>query len=90
MANEKEQRRPTRVPEGPVELFNGEICNGAMLRSKYLNNMPEAALRRMVSLGLPKVTLPGSQRNWFRPSKCLEWFVKHEKQLNQPRTGRRG
>jgi hypothetical protein len=81
-------RRPTRVPDGPCAMFGGELVNGEMLRKKYLNGIPEAALEKLIRQGMPRVRPPGSARNWFRPLACLEWFIKHEQQLNQPRLRR--
>jgi hypothetical protein len=71
-------------------MFDGELVNGELLRAQYLDGMPEAALEKLIRQGMPRVRLPGGGRNWFRPRACLEWFTQHEKQMNQPRQGRRG
>lgn len=89
MNQDTPQRRPTRVPDGPRAMFEGELVNGEKLRADYLDGIPEAALEKLIRLGMPRVRLPGSGRNWFRPQACLEWYIQHEKQLNQPRRARR-
>lgn len=86
---EMRSRRPTRVPDGPRTIFKGELVNGELLRAKYLDGLPQAALEKLVRLGMPRVRLPGSVRNWFRPQACLDWYLQHEHQMNQPRAGRR-
>ena len=87
--SEAPSRRPTRVKDGPVAILGGELVNSTMLRTQYFNGMPEAALDKLIRQGLPVIRLPNSARNWFRVSSCLEFFTRHEKQMNQPRRGRR-
>ena len=88
--SEAPSRRPTRVKDGPVAILGGELINSEKLRNEYFNGMPEAALEKLIRQGMPVIRLPNSQRNWFRISSCLEWFAKFERQMNQPRSGRRG
>jgi hypothetical protein len=85
MPKSEAERRPTRVKDGPVAILRGELVNSELLRKDYLNGMPEAALEKLIRQGMPVIRLPNSQRNWFRPSSCLDWFAKFEKQMNQPR-----
>ncbi len=75
----------TRRTEGEVALFGGQLVNAKKLARDCLNNAPLNAVRRLVQAGMPVVRLPGSQRRWFDPVRCLEWFRAHQLELNQPR-----